>query len=584
MLFHANQAQHSSDFRGLNKKTPDVSVKFVLLSKKRLTSGTSRDSSGKYLTHFSPKSRGFSIYFIVNPGLWRFLSVLLFLGLSPLKGCGKSAQKEIIIITTSDSVTAPANLYFHQNFLMRCLFGNHYRSIWETPVRFPVFNSQTVKGGLTPLKSGGGVQTTSVHFTDSLGRRFVLRSIDKDPTSLLPDLLRTTFIGWIFHDQMSADNPYAALVIPDMEEALNIPHTHPVYYFVPKNADLGNFGNELKNKVAMLEEKPNSSWKKSPRWGKPKDITNTEEMLEYIFKDQNALIDQQQVLRARLFDLIINDWDRHTDQWAWLKFKRNDSLIFEPLPRDRDEAFYKADDGIFPLLTLYLAPHIKFQSFGPDYPDIKGLIHNANYVDHQFLNRLNWGDWEKEIHFIQTHLTNNTIHQSLKRWPSPIYEQIGTETEKALISRRDNLESAANTFYRIINKKVVIHATDKNESIQVTRLSDSTKVEIHSRETGLKLYARAFSNSITRELSLYALDGEDILEVKGNVKKGILINLYGGKGKDEILAQSSVKGISKKTRVYDSREGNILVLGHEASNRTSDNKELLDYNRTGKRK
>ena len=48
--------------------------------------------------------------------------------------------------------------------LYRLFFGDHWRDLWTTPITVPVIDLQKYAGGLTPIKTGGGFQTKSLHF------------------------------------------------------------------------------------------------------------------------------------------------------------------------------------------------------------------------------------------------------------------------------------------------------------------------------------------------------------------------------------------------------------------------------------
>ncbi|MEM6830492.1 MAG: metallophosphoesterase, partial [Bacteroidota bacterium] len=72
-------------------------------------------------------------------------------------------------------------------------FGEHFRDEWKTTVRFPVVFLDTLKGGLTPIRQGGGFQTKSLRLVDQNGRQYVLRSINKDASKVVPSFLRGTF-------------------------------------------------------------------------------------------------------------------------------------------------------------------------------------------------------------------------------------------------------------------------------------------------------------------------------------------------------------------------------------------------------
>src|SRR5688572_13454183 len=58
----------------------------------------------------------------------------------------------------------------------RFLFGENYRKEFAAQVTVPVIRISQFNGGLTPLKSGGGMQTVSLRLEDKNGKEWVLRN------------------------------------------------------------------------------------------------------------------------------------------------------------------------------------------------------------------------------------------------------------------------------------------------------------------------------------------------------------------------------------------------------------------------
>ena len=54
-------------------------------------------------------------------------------------------------------------------------------------------------------------------------------------------------------------------------------------------------------------------------------------------------MDARAFLNARLFDLVIGDWDRHRGQWRWARFGDQPVTRWVPIPQDRDQAFIRYD-------------------------------------------------------------------------------------------------------------------------------------------------------------------------------------------------------------------------------------------------
>src|SRR5688572_17929402 len=96
-----------------------------------------------------------------------------------------SAYPQGAIRARTDSVIAPVSLKYKDPSLFKKFFmGRNYRTVWETPVTFPVFRISQM--GLKIEELGGGQQTKSLQMEDKQGREWVLRTIDKDVEKALP--------------------------------------------------------------------------------------------------------------------------------------------------------------------------------------------------------------------------------------------------------------------------------------------------------------------------------------------------------------------------------------------------------------
>src|SRR5690606_28506588 len=136
------------------------------------------------------------------------------------------------------------------------------------PIKVPVFDIGSEKGGLEPVQIGGGMQTVSLRLRDSLGREYTLRSIEKYPEAAVPEPLRKTFAQDLVEDQISAAHPYAALVVPLMADAVGVYHTNPKLVYVPEEPRLGVYRKKFANMLALFEERPDEDWSHEPSFGK----------------------------------------------------------------------------------------------------------------------------------------------------------------------------------------------------------------------------------------------------------------------------------------------------------------------------
>ena len=196
-------------------------------------------------------------------------------------------------------------------------WGTNYRKEWSTPVNLPVLLLDSTNGGLTPVKEGGGHQTSSLHLETKDGKTYTLRSVDKKLGKVLPPAFIGTFIERQVNDEVSMSHPYAAVTIPGMAEHAGIYHTNPEYVYLPRQPALDSFNNEFADKVYLFEQRVKGDWKTADNLGNFTDFYDTDEVMKKLQEETENKVDQAAFLKARLFDMLIADWDRHEEQWAW---------------------------------------------------------------------------------------------------------------------------------------------------------------------------------------------------------------------------------------------------------------------------
>ena len=140
-----------------------------------------------------------------------------------------------------DSVVVTPGAHYRAGGFHTLFFGKHYRNLWTTPIRVEVLDLATFAGGLRPTKRGGGKQTRSLRFAGADGREYQFRSVDKDPSPLLPEELRHTVAQRVFQDQISAGHPAAPLVVSPLLDAAGVLHSSPRLVLLPDDPALGEF-------------------------------------------------------------------------------------------------------------------------------------------------------------------------------------------------------------------------------------------------------------------------------------------------------------------------------------------------------
>src|SRR5262245_59611183 len=301
--------------------------------------------------------------------------------------------------------------------LRRFVFGKHYRSLWTTALPVEVIDFKTFSGGLTPRRKSGGRQTLGLKFQGADGRRWKFRSLDKDPSAVLPPELRDTFVDAIVQDQISAANPAAPLVVDALSEAAGVPYVPHRLVVFPDDPALGEFRKQFAGVVGFLEEEIELKPPVTPGFERYSRLSDTDELWERLDKHPEEKVDGRALLNARLFDVYLGDLDRHRDNWSWVKLR--DAEMWQPVPEDRDQAFSKYD-GL--LLTLLRPVHPELVDFDASYPRIFGLTWTGRHIDRRHLSELAWADWEEVAKTLQGRLTDPVIEAAVRRLPEAHYK------------------------------------------------------------------------------------------------------------------------------------------------------------------
>ena len=489
-----------------------------------------------------------------------------------LPGLSKAQQ-----FRTKDSITvAISPVYDSVSKTHRFFFGESYRKLWATPVRMRIADLQKEQGGMKILQLGGGMQTKSLRLEDASGREWALRTVQKYPERALPADLRATIAKDILQDQISTSHPFSSVIIPPLADALQIPHSVPEIVYIGDDPGLGQYRKEFGNAVYLLEERYPKGYEKSD---------NTQKAQRKTEEDNDTRIDQKLVLRARLLDLIVGDWDRHEDNWRWLKMDSDKKeKVYIPVPRDRDKVFYSTS-GVLPWVLSHQWLKANLQPYQDKIRAVDQYNYNQQTFDRYFLNGLSEKDWIEEVKYVQEKMTSALLRKAMLRMPANIFAEKGEQTLQVMIARKDNLEQSALAYYRFLAITVDIPGSDKKEYFEV-RHKKNGNIELtiyHLKkdgEKGRELYHRTFNAKVTHEIRLYGLGGEDVFDVNGETKSPIRVRLIGGDDKDQFQISKDAQARSN-TYIYDrSDEQNELPSSTVAKLRLSTDTAVNTYQKT----
>jgi len=303
-------------------------------------------------------------------------------------------------------------------------------------------------------------------------------------------------------------------------------------------------------------------------------------MIEMIFKDDKHFVDSDAYLRARLFDTLINDWDRHEDQWRWASFKTDTGTVYKPIPRDRDQAFLETE-GVISFLTTLKIILPGFQKFDENTKDVEGLAFNARYLDRVLLVDKEWSHWTNQLDTIKMMLTDERIDNATLSFPKEIQSLCSDNTANILKARINNLDLMGRDLYLFLSKQVNITGTNQRDLFEIIVPNDTT-IQItgyhlsKKSKRGKEIYKRTFISSETKNVRIYSFDKKDRFVISGKSKNKIKLSIIGGGSKDEII----FNGIKSPTylTIYDNSKTKLSPNINNRISTTSDNNEL-EYDR-----
>ncbi|MAN28346.1 MULTISPECIES: metallophosphoesterase [Mesonia] len=478
----------------------------------------------------------------------------------------------------------------------KSLWGDHYRSLYGKKIKAEVALLDTLYGGLEVMRAGGGHQTKSIRVRDSLGREYNIRALKKSAVQFLQTVafkdksverkFQNTLAEDAVEDFYTASHPYAFMAIPKLAGAANIYHTNPKIIYLPKQKALGKYNEEYGNDIYMIVERPEEHWLDAEFFGKPNhDIESTDGLFDRLRRDEKYSLDEAAYIRARIFDMLVGDWDRHNDQWRWAEFEtENGEHYFKPIPRDRDQVFSNFDGAFFATLKGLTGFAKQFGEYGEDIDDVSWFNTAAIGLDRSLIQNQGRETWIEEAKYIRDHITDEVIDKAFEDLPIEVQQDESTvEIKKLLKARRKNIVDIAERYYKVLAKLSIVTGTDKDDFIDITRLDDGkTNIKIFRNIKGERKYLvsdKTYDKKYTKELWVYGLDDDDVFTVKGEeYPSNIYIRLIGGQNNDIYKIENA-----KKLKIYDYKsKPNTFDEAGDAKVRLSDNYEQNIFNKDKK--
>jgi Calcineurin-like phosphoesterase len=471
--------------------------------------------------------------------------------------------------------------------IYKLFWGNRYREDYSKPVQVPVVNLDTLFGGLKPIRAGGGHQSKSLRLKDNEGREYVMRALRKNAVQYLQAVafkdeyiegqFEGTYTEGLLQDVFAGSHPYAPFVIGKLADGAGVFHTNPILYYVPKQNALGAFNDAFGDELYMIEERADSGHGNQASFGFSNEMISTDDLLKKLHEDEDFVLDEASYIRARLFDMLIGDWDRHEDQWRWASFKEDIKTVYKPVPRDRDQAFSIMADGLLLGLATKIIPSLRLmQSYDDELKSPKWFNLEPYPLDMALINQSDKMVWDAQVKYIMDNLTDAVIEEAFSKFPSEVNQKTIQEIKQKLKGRRANLQKISDAYYNHINKYAVVKGTDKDDWFDVERLLDGqTKVTGYRIKKGEKsdvFHQRIYSDKETKEIWIYGLDDDDVFHVYGEGDAMIKMRIIGGQNKDVYNIANG-----KKLNIYDYKTKDNEFVTHEGNKKLTDDYETNTY-------
>ncbi|WP_299396582.1 metallophosphoesterase [uncultured Gelidibacter sp.] len=470
---------------------------------------------------------------------------------------------EVEVSIYSDEETDKSSIY-------KMLLGDRYRSIYSKPIKASVATLDTLYGGLEVVRAGGGHQTKSLRLKTKDGRELNMRALRKSPTQYLEKVLfknsyvtddyEQTEIESLILDFYTAAHPYAFMAIPDLADAAKIYHTNPRIFYIPKHKTLGEFNAGYGGQLYMIEERPEENYTDERNFGYADDIESTYDIIEKVREDEKYKIDENAYIRARLFDMLIGDWDRHQDQWRWAQFNQeNGDKLYKPIPRDRDQVFSNFDGTLLDIVRSISGSSRQLQVYDEELTDVKWMNSAGVKLDRVLLQQSNREAWIKQAKFLEENVTDEVIEKAFSNVPVEVQDSIIEDIKVKLKGRRGNMQDIANRYYDYLNELVVLTGTDKDDYFEITRLGNGlTQVKVSRLKDGgisEPFIDQTFDRKVTKELWIYGLNDHDQFIVNGKGDDLIFTRIIGGQGNDIYDIKEG-----KRVKIYDHKSKENTVL------------------------
>ena len=471
-----------------------------------------------------------------------FIPCLIFTAASLFLSTGSGLAAETQTVVADPSLKS-GRIY-------EALFGTDYRRLWETPIAVEVLDFSTEAGGLKPLFRVGGAQTFGLALKGADGKSYTFRSLVKEQGQNFHESLQGFAIARFAQDLQASIHPASNVMVPALAKAAGVLHNEPRLIILPDDPALGEFRELFAGRLGTLEEFPTKASDEYAGFEGATDIIKSFDLVTQWLASPDVRVDAQALLRLRLFDFYLNDWDRHANNHRWAKLPGKSG--WQPLPEDRDQAFVDFEGFVLDRARPYEPRLLRFEE---DYPSNFALTAQGWPIHRWFLAELDRDDWIAMANDLHNRITDDVIDKAVSLMPDEYKPLNADELTRILRARRDKLPAFAEEMYRYHAAEIDVQATDKSDRIDLKdKGTGMLEVSVSLNSASEPYFKRLVNAKDTKSLRIYMRDGQNTLTCDGPVGSSIKIDIIGSATNDTLQGCENAKLRFNETEEIEKRK------------------------------
>lgn len=505
----------------------------------------------------------------------RFLKYLIFfhfagLCLLPVKVFSQSFDSIPVEIGKNIQIPIYTDQPKKHGSFYRRLWGTHYQDLYYKPITARTVSMNSLFGGLSVTD-----QLPKLHaliLNDRKQQFYLLRPLGGSSSFLDSKFFQSvykkedfkdTYLGDFITEAYTIIHPYMSIVSENLARSASLGFTDPQIFYIAQGNESDTIadGSNIQNKLVSISHLA--------------DIRHTEMindvsvLLDSLHKDGLSVVDRDMYIKARLFDMLIGDWNKIPENWYWIPVSQGDSTTYMPQTLDRSHAFSKVDGFLFKELLNMLGVGF-ITNYEERLKNVKKFNSLSLPLDIALTQQSTAAVWKEQAQDLKKLLTNEVIDKVFAKLPPEMQNEETDRIKRMLRQRRDNLDEIALKYYVVTQKTPVVTGTDKSNKFIIDQdRSKNTRIRIYDNESGKLILDKLYNRKYTKEIWVYGLGGDDTFEVDKEYRN-IAVLLIGGSGKN-IYNVSHSKNVSiyeaesERERLKQSVSAKVIIPNDESA-------------------